>query len=224
MGQEIERKFLVDPSKLPDFSQATSDHLEQFYIARDPWVRIRIMNRVAGRLTIKGPGTLSRAEFEYPIPLEDAEAMRPIGKGSLTKTRHYLPAAGNDLMWEIDEFHSPIQLWMAEIELSSPEEAILDRPAWLGKEVTEDFRYSNACLVELGLPTACDLQPIFELVRWREDLTDRYGDEVVDFICHDLQRGHPALPSKFQKPLVDFCRLTEAEREAVVREALRDLL
>lgn len=223
MGQEIERKFLVDPTKLPELSQVPADHIEQFYLTRDPWVRVRILNRTGGRLTIKGPGTLSRAEFEYPIPVDDAVAMRPMGKGSLTKTRYYIPTS-NDLLWEIDEFHSPIQLWMAEIELDSPDEAILDRPAWLGKEVTEDFRYSNACLVDLGLPTACDLQPIFDLVRWREDLTDRYGDELVDFLCHDLQRGHPALPPKFQKPLRDFCRLSEAEREAVVREALREVL
>lgn len=44
MGTEIERKFLVDPSKLPDLSQETSDHLEQFYLACDPWVRVRILN------------------------------------------------------------------------------------------------------------------------------------------------------------------------------------
>lgn len=223
MGQEIERKFLVDPTKLPEFNQATSDHFEQFYLARDPWVRIRIINRDTARFTIKGHGTLVRQEFEYPIPVEDAVAMRPWGKGSLTKTRHYLPAVKrqlHDQTWEIDQFHSPFQLWMAEIELDSPDE-VFERPAWLGKEVTTDFRYSNACLVELGLPTPCDLEPISEMIRWREALTDRDGDELVDFICCDLQRGHPALPAKFQPALVNFCRLGEAEREAVVREALR---
>ncbi len=219
MGQEIERKFLVNPTQLPDLRLTPVDHIEQFYLTRDPWVRVRILNRVGGRLTIKGPGTLARSEFEYPISLADAEAMRPMGKGSLMKARHYLPA-GNDLMWEIDEFLSPIQLWMAEIELGTPDQEF-ERPAWLGKEVTEDFRYSNACLVDLGLPTVCDIQPVFELIRWRESLTDRYEDELVDFICCDLQQGHPALPAKFQPALKDFCRLGEAEREAVVREALR---
>lgn len=223
MGTEIERKFLVDPSKLPDLSQETTDHLEQFYLARDPWVRVRILNRAGGRLTIKGPGTLSRAEFEYPIPVEDAVAMRPMGKGALTKTRYNVPA-GNGLMWEIDRFHEPFQLWLAEIELDSPDQAF-ERPAWITKEVTEDFRYSNAVLVEIGAPTPCDLSPVFDLIRGHLRPA-RYEADDNGIILESLTFLRQVTPKDFDEAsysvgIASFQRMNKREQEAVVREAFR---
>lgn len=79
MATEIERKFLVDHDKLPHMGRGSLATYEQFYLARDPWVRVRLIDHhdekpPTARLTIKGPGNLSRAEFEYEIPIEDAEA------------------------------------------------------------------------------------------------------------------------------------------------------
>ena len=77
MGTEIERKFLVDEKRLPDLPQG--DELEQGYLATDPTVRVRLVARPDGtrhaELTIKGQGLLTRAEFNYPIPVADAEAL-----------------------------------------------------------------------------------------------------------------------------------------------------
>lgn len=150
MATEIERKFLVNPrSGSRQNGIRKSTFMEQFYLARDPWVRVRIAGDNA-KLTIKGPGNLVRAEFEYDIPVEDAEAMRPLGKGTIVKTRHLVPYG--DHLWEVDQFHGSLDgLWLAEIELKTADEHF-ELPDWAGREVTEDGRYANAYLVEHGIP------------------------------------------------------------------------
>ena len=98
-------------------------------------------------LTVKGPGGLVRAEFEYPIPPQDASAMLALCRGeTLHKTRWTVPFGGHD--WTVDEFHAPARLAglvLAEVELAS--EAMQPAlPPWLGQEVTGDPRWSNAAL------------------------------------------------------------------------------
>ena len=140
MGVEIERKFLVLREALPDLPQG--DELEQGYLSTDPAVRIRLVARPDGTrhaaLTIKGKGLLTRAEFEYPIPVEDAEAMLRLCTRSLRKVRRELGPFVLDHFKERD-------LWLAEIELKSENEAF-EKPAWLGREVTQDPSYSNSRL------------------------------------------------------------------------------
>lgn len=149
MGVEIERKYLIDPQKLPLQDASLGVLLEQFYLARDPWVRVRIAPREAW-LTIKGRGNLTRAEFEYPIPIEDAQAMRPLGVGRLVKRRFTFPYEGH--VWEIDQFLEPFaDFWLAEIELESADEGF-SLPPWVTEEVTHDNRYSNAKLAIHGPP------------------------------------------------------------------------
>jgi adenylate cyclase len=142
MGVEIERKFLVLKAALPELSQG--DELEQGYLSVDPAVRVRLVARPDGTrsaaLTVKGKGLLTRAEYEYPIPTEDAEAMLRLCKRSLRKVRRSLGRFVLDHFKERD-------LWLAEIELQSEGEAF-ERPAWLGEEVTQDPRYSNTRLAE----------------------------------------------------------------------------
>jgi adenylate cyclase len=142
MGVEIERKFLVLAHALPELPQG--DELEQGYLSTDPAVRIRLVARPDGTrhaaLTIKGKGLLTRAEFEYPIPVEDAEAMLRLCKRSLRKVRRALGP------FVLDHFKER-NLWLAEIELKSEDEAF-EKPAWLGQEVTQDPRYSNTRLAE----------------------------------------------------------------------------
>jgi CYTH domain-containing protein len=109
-------------------------------------VRVRIKGDKA-YLTIKNATIgFARNEYEYEIPVADAEAMlkntcqQPI----IDKTRYVLEYKG--FIWEVDEFHGDNEgLVVAEIELDS-REATFDHPDFIGEEVTGDARYYNACL------------------------------------------------------------------------------
>ena len=141
MGREIERKFLVRKEHLPK-ELPEGNELEQGYLSVEPTVRVRLVTGPDGtrhaELTIKGKGTLSRDEFNYPIPHEDAEALLAICRRSLRKVRRKLGR------FELDHFRER-DLWLAEIELSDERERF-DRPAWLGEEVTSDPAYANSRL------------------------------------------------------------------------------
>ena len=145
MATEIERKFLVRKELLPK-ELPPGDELEQGYLSTDPTVRVRLVATPDGtrhaELTIKGKGMLSRAEFNYPIPPADAEALLRLCGRSLRKVRRKLGR------WDLDHFRAR-DLWLAEIELKSEDERF-DRPPWLGNEVTEDPVYSNT---RLATPT-----------------------------------------------------------------------
>jgi adenylate cyclase len=149
MGLEIERKFLVrDMAVLAGVDGVA---FRQGYLSTEPErsVRVRRSGDVAF-ITIKGisdPSGVSRAEFEYPIPAEDADAMldelalRPL----IEKTRYRVEAGGR--VWEIDVFAGANEgLVVAEVELPT-EQAEVAVPAWAGAEVTGDPRYYNANLV-----------------------------------------------------------------------------
>jgi adenylate cyclase len=143
MGREIERKFLVRKEALPT-PLPQGDEIEQGYLAVEPAVRVRLVTRPDGTrwaaLTIKGKGLLSRDEFEYPIPTADAEALLRLCGRSLRKVRRALGP------FVVDHFRKG-DLWLAEIELRSEDEAF-EKPAWLGDEVTQDPAYSNTRLAE----------------------------------------------------------------------------
>lgn len=148
MGVEIERKFLVASDQWRD-SVVRSEPMSQAYLASHDGCSIRV--RLAGdtaHLNIKGRTIgARRLEFEYPIPVTDAEAMlEGLGGPRVAKTRHYIPAG--DLTWEVDEFAGDNSgLVVAEIELPD-EDASFPRPAWLGEEVTGDERYYNMALAQ----------------------------------------------------------------------------
>lgn len=79
------------------------------------------------------------------------EPLLAAAKGVLTKKRYRLRHENHD--WELDEFLGPLcGLWLAEIELKESEESFA-QPNWIGKEVTNDHRYSNANLAEHGIPS-----------------------------------------------------------------------
>jgi adenylate cyclase len=145
MPVEIERKFLVPG----DFPTENTTPLQQAYLSLDPHRTIRV--RIAGELaflTIKGIGqNITRPEFEYPIPLDDARQLLELRVGALIqKVRHRIPHAGHT--WEIDVFTGDNQgLVVAEIELTSENEPF-ETPPWLGEEVTHDPRYLNANLAQ----------------------------------------------------------------------------
>ncbi len=144
MGIEIERKFLVVGDA---WRAAPAVPYAQGYLNRDKQrtVRVRVVRDEAW-LTIKGASVgATRAEFEYPIPLADAQQLLALCDGPVVrKTRRVVEHAG--ARWEIDEFEGDnAGLVVAEIELPS-EDAPFERPDWLGAEVTHDPRYFNSSL------------------------------------------------------------------------------
>ena len=147
MGVEIERKFLVRKERLPA-QLPEGDELEQGYLSTDPTVRVRLVTGPDGtrhaELTIKGKGLLTRPEFNYPIPAEDAETLLRMCARTLRKLRRKLGR------FDLDHFRDR-DLWLAEIELQSEREAF-ERPAWLGEEVTQDRAYSNSRLATPRAP------------------------------------------------------------------------
>jgi adenylate cyclase len=148
MGIEIERKFLINIEKLPKLTNGYT--IKQGYIpTRDfTTVRIRIQDKEAF-LTIKGKSQgASRLEFEYPIPLSDAESMLEslCTTSLIDKTRYILVHKGHT--WEVDVFEGLNKgLILAEIELSSEDEAF-ELPEWVREEVTHDVRCFNSQLIE----------------------------------------------------------------------------
>ena len=145
MAIEIERKYLVKGEgwrELADPVQYT-----QGYLLADErrTVRVRIAGK-SGFLTIKGKSEgMSRKEFEYTIPLEDAqEIMQLSGIPIIEKKRSRIEWEGK--IWEVDEFEGKnTGLILAEIELKAKDE-YFSIPPWIGEEVTGDLRYFNSYL------------------------------------------------------------------------------
>jgi len=157
MGIEIERKFLVVGDA---WRAAPAVAYAQGYLNRDPrrTVRVRVVQQQAW-LTIKGANTgATRAEFEYPIPVSDAEQLLALCDGPLVrKLRRKVEHAGHT--WEIDEFQGDnAGLVVAEIELPA-EDAAFERPGWLGAEVTHDPRYFNSNLASCPYSTWPEARP-----------------------------------------------------------------
>ena len=148
MSVEIERKFLVKDLSWKDSATSFKD-FQQGYFPTGEGVTVRA--RIAGdkaRLTIKGPVSgISRAEFEYPIPVEDAIIFLSgfCAKPVILKRRWYVPFGG--FTWEVDEFAGQNRgLVVAEIELDAPDREF-PVPAWLGREVSHEPRFRNSRLV-----------------------------------------------------------------------------
>ncbi len=143
MGKEIERKFLTDDS----VNEVLKDgkNIVQGYILNTPEkvVRIRYTDS-KGFLTVKmsTDSAVTRNEFEYEIPVEDAKEML-YGVKVLKKTRYEYEFRGN--LFEIDVFENGLIL--VEIELES-EEQEFEKPSFLKAEVTFDKRYLNSEMIK----------------------------------------------------------------------------
>jgi adenylate cyclase len=150
MGVEIERKFLVK-SDLWREHVVSESKLVQGYMAMGEHATIRVRTSDdSAHINIKGASSgIRRIEFEYEIPLTDAEeilqqlALKP----HIEKTR-YKVRSGNHI-WDLDLFAGENSgLVVAEIELASEQEPF-EKPSWAGDEVSGDSRYYNANLVKL---------------------------------------------------------------------------
>ena len=150
MFQEIERKFLVVGDFKSQAIQATEIH--QGYLCGSSGVTVRVRVRDdKGYLTIKGKRSangISRFEWEKEITKEEALALLGLNEGGcVEKTRYLVPNSDGRHTWEVDVFHGDNEgLVMAEIELTDENDAF-DKPDWLGKEVSDDYRYYNSQLL-----------------------------------------------------------------------------
>jgi adenylate cyclase len=149
MPVEIERKFLVRSDAWRPLARASEELCQGYLFRHDKDAKAEVRVRRAGSrgfLTIKGKGGISRPEFEYGIPVEDADVLlKELCLPSLIeKTRHEVEHAG--MVWQVDEFRGDHQgLVLAEIELTSADQAV-ELPDWIGKEVTDDPTFRNANL------------------------------------------------------------------------------
>ncbi|MBD3807915.1 MAG: CYTH domain-containing protein [Epsilonproteobacteria bacterium] len=146
MKLEIERKFLVDTSKLPKLSNGIKIR-QGYLLPHSPSIRVRVAGAKAF-LTIKGKpqNHISRNEFEYEIPLLDGlELLKECKELIILKTRYETEYHGH--LWEIDVFENENEgLIVAEIELEHEDEKFI-LPPWVTAEVSCDKRYTNANLI-----------------------------------------------------------------------------
>ena len=157
MAFEIERKFLVKGDAWRGQSEPV--RIRQGYVPTKDGTTVRV--RIVGDkafLTLKDHAVgLVRHEFEYPIPVEDAETILNTMCGNLVeKNRYRVPAKEPGLVWEVDEyFGTNAPLVTAEIELSD-EKTVVELPGWIDHEVTDDHRYKNNNLAEHPFSEWCE--------------------------------------------------------------------
>ncbi|MEK7456391.1 MAG: CYTH domain-containing protein [Pseudomonadota bacterium] len=149
MSIEIERRFLVISDSWQN-SAGKGLRIRQGYILRDKHAGLRIrLTDNAAWLTLKGARAgIAREEFEYPIPLSEAEDMLDklrIGH-VIEKTRYSI--CFQERIWEVDVFGGRAAgLVLAEIELPTVD-TVFDRPDWVGNEITGDPRFGNSAIAD----------------------------------------------------------------------------
>jgi adenylate cyclase len=147
MGIEIERKFLVDHKQWDQLSKPTGIKMQQGYIVddEDRTVRLRITDEQAYLTFKSGTTGISRNEYEYEIPVNEAiELFEQFVKTRLEKTRYCIDYKNK--LWEVDVFAGDNEgLIVAEIELDSEDEQF-ELPLWVTQEVSRDGRYFNSSL------------------------------------------------------------------------------
>jgi CYTH domain-containing protein len=147
MGTEIERKFLVTENSWRSLAAGVKYRQGYLNSAKERTVRVRTIDD-KGFLTIKGITTgASRAEYEYEIPVGDADALLDdlCEKPLIEKNRYKIDFEG--FVWEVDEFFGENQgLIVAEVELEGEDQAF-EKPGWIGEEVTGDPKYFNSNLI-----------------------------------------------------------------------------
>lgn len=147
MAVEIERKFLVT-SDAWRAAATGSSLLRQGYLSSNAKATVRVRSKDDARavLTLKGAMEgITRAEYEYDIPIAEARELLALAEPHVIEKRRYLVPFGG-LVWEVDEFAGRhLGLIIAEVELSEENQSV-PLPAWVGAEVTFDDRYNNASL------------------------------------------------------------------------------
>ncbi|MEW6143929.1 MAG: CYTH domain-containing protein [Thermodesulfobacteriota bacterium] len=154
MAKEIERKFLV--KEMPKgIESCPASGISQGYLAvSGDGTEIRI-RKIGDRYyeTVKSGRGLKREEVEVELSREAFETLWPCTEGSrVEKTRCEIPCGEHVI--ELDVYSGALDgLLVAEVEFKSVEEsARFVPPEWLGREITDDVRYSNRSLAVYGRP------------------------------------------------------------------------
>ena len=166
MALEIERRFLVRSDAWRSIA-GPAQPLRQGYLAASAdgvTVRMRLRGSDQAWLTLKAAADavgLVRHEFEYSIPVADAEALWELAPHRLDKVRYALDLPDGD--WVVDCFQGDnAPLVLAEVELASAQ-VDLAIPPWCGQEITGESRWSNAVLAQHPVQS------------WPEEERRRYG-------------------------------------------------
>ncbi|MBF0357573.1 MAG: CYTH domain-containing protein [Magnetococcales bacterium] len=148
MAVEIERKFLLKNNGWRGLGTGTVYRQGFLSTVKERVVRIRIAGERA-TLTIKGANNgISRQEYDYEIPMDDAEDMlnNLCEKPIIEKTRYVIKHDENT--WEVDEFEGENKgLIIAEVELTDAAQTFTI-PDWIGDDVSDDNRYYNSNLIK----------------------------------------------------------------------------
>lgn len=146
MGLEIEHKYLVKDLSFKELSSKCYS-ITQGYLSREKGrtVRVRLCDDKA-YITIKSSRQgATRHEYEYEIPYQDGEELIALCPQPVLKKNRYI-VMHNGCTWEVDEFLDQFEgLITAEIELDSEDQSY-DIPGFVGKNVSDDHRYSNSRL------------------------------------------------------------------------------
>jgi adenylate cyclase len=148
MATEIERKFKVISDEYKKIGKPLNCKQGYLDTQNEPLVRVRIMGKKA-YLTLKGKNEgIRRLEFEYEIPVLDAEELLSnFCSTTLIEKNRYIFSI-EETIWEVDEFLGENSgLVIAEVELLS-ENDNFNKPSWIGREVSHDTKYYNYKLVE----------------------------------------------------------------------------
>jgi adenylate cyclase len=160
MGLEIERKFLVISDGWRALAKESAA-LKQGYLSSNAkaTVRVRTKDDRQAVLTLKGAADgLTRAEYEYSIPIEDARELLVMAEPHVIEKRRYLVPFGG-LVWEVDEFSGyHAGLVLAEVELERDDQVVV-LPDWVGEDVSSLDQYNNASLARSGVASGDDFQP-----------------------------------------------------------------
>lgn len=148
MALEIERKFLVSAENLSKIHLTDGEKISQGYLSTDieKTVRVRIKKN-RGFLSVKTKNIgIVRGEFEYEIPLSDAEELLKLCEPKILSKIRYKIEYENHI-WEVDIFEGKLSgLILAEVEINSPDEFVAI-PSWAGKEVSDDPKFYNVNLI-----------------------------------------------------------------------------
>jgi len=147
--KEIEYKYLVDTEQWKLLDKPAPELIVQGFISKsvESTVRVRIKGDKA-YLTIKGKTVgITRQEFEYEIPVYEAEELLDgFTPKQIRKHRYEIQHAGH--IWEVDEFHGPLEgLILAELEVGSEDEKF-EFPNWVTEDVSTNPAYYNAVLID----------------------------------------------------------------------------
>lgn len=158
---EIERKYLIDPGRLPFSPEVYPCHIiEQGYLCTEPVVRVRRSDD-AYILTCKGAGLMVREEYELPLTAESYSHLVAKADGTIISKRRYLIPFGAYTI-ELDIFGGDLApLMLAEVEFPTKKEADdFLPPDWFGEDVTYSDEYHNSTMSRNGLPARRTGKPV----------------------------------------------------------------